>query len=222
MKIQTIATLLVCGLALGGCSSSGEGPSGSDEDTTANSTPDAVADTQSTPPDSTATVDSTPPEDDVPATPNDAWTGDEPDTTAQADAEPMDTAEPMGFDPDGSWLLVATPSIKNFCGLDHEFADQTLVLTVADDGTATATLEPPEWFLTLEFTGTLAGAQLTMQAVHVEEAPFSLGSAITNTHTIDVTFTSETDFEGPYVHEWVPNSGDPCTYDWVITGTKQP
>ena len=118
-------------------------------------------------------------------------------------------------------MLVADPAIQTFCGYEKQFDEQTLVLTVTDDGTATATLAPPGWAITLEFTGTWSGSQLTMEAVHVEDAPFSLGSAITNTHTIDVTFTSEADFEGPYVHEWVPNSGDPCTYSWSITGAIQ-
>jgi hypothetical protein len=143
------------------------------------------------------------------------------DTAAQVDiAAPADAVEPMDFDPNGSWLLVATPSTKEFCGIERQFDAQTLELAVTEDNTATATLEPPGWAVTLEFAGTFTGAQLTMQAEHIESAPFTMGSAITNTHTIDVTLTSETNFEGTYVHEWVPNNGDPCTYDWSITGSK--
>jgi hypothetical protein len=144
------------------------------------------------------------------------------DTAAQVDiATPADAVEPMDFDPNGPWLLVATPSTKEFCGIERQFDAQTLELAVTEDNTATATLEPPGWAVTLEFAGTFTGAQLTMQAEHIESAPFSMGSAITNTHTIDVTLTSEANFEGTYVHEWVPNIGDPCTYDWSITGSKQ-
>jgi hypothetical protein len=116
--------------------------------------------------------------------------------------------------------MVANPASQNFCGSDHQFDEQTLMVAVNEDDVATATLEPPGWFITLQFEGVFTGAQLTMQAEHIEDAPFSLGSAITNTHTIDVTLTSEADFEGTYVHEWVPNLGDPCTYNWNITGTK--
>ena len=118
-------------------------------------------------------------------------------------------------------MLVANPSIQNICGYVQEFEEQTLVLTVTADNKATATLEPPGWFLTLEFEGTLNGTELRMTAAYTEEGPPSIGWATEHTHTIKGTFTSQTTFEGAYVHELVPNEADPCTYDWTITGAKQ-
>jgi hypothetical protein len=60
-----------------------------------------------------------------------------------------------------------------------------------------------------------------MEAEYVEAGPPAIGGATVHTHTIGVSFTSETSFEGSYIHELNPNAGDSCTFHWTITGTKQ-
>jgi len=227
MKLRNLVTILVCVFSLVACSSPGDNSGGNGVDATGNAPSDVAGggDSQSTTAsDSIWTVDSTssldtgvaPPSDTGVAPPLDTGTVVKPDTTAQ-----IDTVAPMDFDPSGLWLLVANPSSQEFCGQVQVFDDQVLVLTVTNDGHATGILEPPEWFLTLNFDGTLSGSQLTMTADYTEAGPPSIGWATEHTHTMDVTITSKTDLEGSYVHELVPNTAEPCTRYWNITGTKQ-
>ncbi len=180
--------------------------------------------------DSIWTVDTTSIEDTAVTPPQDTGTVVVPDTTSQIDtgwpmvdtSAPMeDTAVPPAFDPSGPWLLVANPSSQEFCGHVQVFDDQVLFLSVTNDGQATATLEPPEWFLTLNFAGTCSGMELDMKAEYTEEGPPSIGWATEHTHNINVTLSSQTSFQGNYIHELVPNDAAPCTRYWNITGTKQ-
>jgi hypothetical protein len=140
--------------------------------------------------------------------------------------EPVDSAMPTdGMDPgdvdlNGSWVLVAEPSELDTCGIMKPYDGGTLVLSV-NGNQVTGSLAPPGLFITLEFGGNVTGTQLTMEATWTEAGPPAVGFATEHTHTIDAHVTSETTFQGIHVHELDPNSGDTCTYNWTITGTKQ-
>lgn len=244
--LTIVALVLMCWIPLGACSGPERSPNEALDTFSADVTVDSLGNTEngdtqvSGPWDSGSLADSAPagdsnvvPPQDTGTTPpsdaatfNDAATlkdaSDPADTTGPVDAgSTVDTAVPVGMAPSGSWLMVATPAIQNICGYDQEFVPQILVLTVGDDNKATATLEPPELFITLEFDGTLTGDQLSMQAEFTEAGPPSIGWATEHTHTINVTFNSKTSFDGSYVHEMVPNNAEPCTYNWTITAHKQ-
>jgi len=127
----------------------------------------------------------------------------------------------IDFDLTGSWWLVADTPFVEPCGWGGKtFPEQSLALTV-NGSVATAVLEPPELFITLDFEGTLTGTQLTIAAPHTEEGPPSIGWASEHMHTIDATVTSATAFAGTYAWEVVHNNGDHCTHVWNITGTRQ-
>ncbi len=235
MKYLLIVATLVCGLSLGACAESdavtdanaqpdvtnGSPPTdagqGGGQDGTTVGVPDAASGW-----DTTSTADSTviPPLDGGGGGQTDSWTP--PDVTVTPDAGgPADAGAPIVYDPSGDWMLVAYPSSQNICGYIQEFEPQTLMLTVSDQGVATATLEPPGWFMTLEFSGTYVEGQLEMMTEYVEEGPPSIGWATEHTHTIDVMLSSDAWFEGTYMHALVPNAAEPCTYYWSISGTKQ-
>jgi hypothetical protein len=136
-------------------------------------------------------------------------------------AEPVCSEVNIDTDPTGSWVLVADIPYMAPCDAGSKtFEQQTLDLTV--NGTAaTAILEPPELFITLDFEGTMNGAYLAMTAAYVEAGPPSIGWASEHTHTLEAQLTSATTFDGTYIWEVVPNAANPCTYIWDITGTKQ-
>lgn len=135
--------------------------------------------------------------------------------------EPVCSQVNIDTDPTGSWILVADIPYMAPCDPGSKtFEQQTLELTV--NGTAaTAILEPPELFITLEFEGTMNGAYLAMTAAYTEEGPPSIGWASEHTHTLEAQLTSATTFDGTYMWEVVPNDANPCTYIWDITGTKK-
>ncbi len=132
----------------------------------------------------------------------------------------VDTAGPAVPNPTGQWMLTANPASQVFCGNVQTFDSQVLVLSVTDDGQATATLAPPGWAITLYFAGTLSGNKLTMLAEYTEAGPPSIGWATEHAHTIDVTITTTSNFAGGYIHELVPNDGPPCTRTWNISGSR--
>ena len=116
----------------------------------------------------------------------------------------------------GTWLLVATPNKQNACGglVETLYFDQKLVLSV--DGTqASGTIEVAN--IIVNYTGTVTGKKLVLKGSYTQK---DLGAPIDHEETIEVEFSSMTEFAGLHLDSY-KNFGIPCTVYWDIIGTKQ-
>jgi hypothetical protein len=75
--------------------------------------------------------------------------------------------------------------------------------------------------LPLNFTGTVNGKYLSVEASYTESGPPSVGNAVVYDHVIDVELTTENTFAGTHANTYTHNTGTTCTWLWSITGASQ-
>lgn len=123
---------------------------------------------------------------------------------------------------DGTWELVATPATLDNCGLPKTYPGAQFLVLSTNGGVATGVIDNAiEYGAPLDFTGTVTGKYLSVQASYSEAGPPSVGNAVVYDHMIDVELTSESTFAGTHANTYTQNAGTTCTWTWNITGARQ-
>ncbi len=122
---------------------------------------------------------------------------------------------------EGTWTVTADPPTKSACGLGSaQFAPMDLVLTVLDSPPGAVEAHTTVLGQTIDYTGTLDGKKLTLQASY--QTTGALGASVYHDETWDVTFTAMNHFEGILADSFHDDSGlVSCTLYWNVLGDRK-